>query len=826
MKLRNKIFSIGLAMLFVISTLVVALPSVEAQSTRATFPYIGATPNPVNVGGETLIHLGITEPTRAGDGWVDMTVTVTKPDGTNQTLGPFKTDSTGGTGTVFVPAVAGNYTLVTHFPEQEYRGVIYKASTSEPLIVEAIEGTIDYYPGFALPTEYWSRPIDANIREWYTLAGSWLVATPENKFVPYNDGPETAHVLWVKPLTHGGTVGGDVGMEISMNQGPVAFETGDAYEGKWQSRFIVAGVLIYAHHTSIRPLEYTAVDLHTGEILWTRVFGANLTISMAQLFYWQSYNYMGTYAYLWCTSGSTWYAYDVTDGSLRWTITNVPSGTTITGDNGEIYRYSYSSSTRRFTLWNMSALISMEGSFIGFGGPSPKTIDAGGSNPSSTAQRRAWAMNFTFPEGTYPGSISKVYLEDRIIGTQLNNQVVRMWGISLEPGCEGLMLFNNTYTPPAYWYEGNVTVSGFGGGWMAWSQEDKTAVLWLKETREHYAFSLDTGKYMWGPTEKQHYLDSVDDSASDVRNIAYGKLYCASVGGHVYAYDIKTGERIWDYAAEEPYTEFLWSNNWWMKPLFITDGKIYVGHTEHSANMPFPRGAPFICLNATTGEEIWRVDGMFRQTRWGGRAIIGDSIIATMDTYDQRIYAIGKGPSALTAEAPMSGVKLGDSVIIRGTVTDISPGTRDAAIAMRFPNGVPVVADECQSEWMPYVYKQFTKPNNATGVPVTISVIDANNNYRTIGTAISDATGFYTFNWEPDIEGQFTVYANFGGSEAYYGSMAATSFVVDAAPATPSPQPTQEPSAADLYFVPAVIGIIIAIIIVGLVLALLIRKRE
>ena len=185
-------------------------------------------------------------------------------------------------------------------------------------------------------------------------------------------------------------------MEISMNQGPVAFETGDAYEGKWQSRFIVAGVLIYAHHTSIRPLEYTAVDLHTGEVLWTRVFGANLTISMAQLFYWQSYNYMGTYAYLWCTSGSTWYAYDATDISLRFTITNVPSGTT-TGDNGEI-SYSYSSS-QRHTLRNMSALISMEKLY--WIGAVTGTIDAGGTNPSSQL-RDAWALNCTLPEGTCP----------------------------------------------------------------------------------------------------------------------------------------------------------------------------------------------------------------------------------------------------------------------------------------------------------------------------------------------------------------------------------------------------------------------------------------
>ena len=78
----------------------------------------------------------------------------------------------------------------------------------------------------------------------------------------------------------------------------------------------------------------------------------------------------------------------------------------------------------------------------------------------------------------------------------------------------------------------------------------------------------------------------------------------------------------------------------------IADDKIYLGTVEHSAENPLPRGAPQVCVNASNGAEIWRVNGMFRDTRWGGNGIIGDSIIATMDTYDQRVYAIGKGPTA------------------------------------------------------------------------------------------------------------------------------------------------------------------------------------
>ncbi len=106
---------------------------------------------------------------------------------------------------------------------------------------------------------------------------------------------------------------------------------------------------------------------------------------------------------------------------------------------------------------------------------------------------------------------------------------------------------------------------------------------------------------------------------------------------------------------------------------------------EHSAEQPLPRGAPQVCVNASNGAEIWRVNGMFRNTRWGGNGIIGDSIIATMDTYDQRIYAIGKGPTEVTVDVPGAGLISGQSVMIRGSVTDISPGTETYAIKCASP---------------------------------------------------------------------------------------------------------------------------------------------
>jgi hypothetical protein len=126
---------------------------------------------------------------------------------------------------------------------------------------------------------------------------------------------------------------------------------------------------------------------------------------------------------------------------------------------------------------------------------------------------------------------------------------------------------------------------------------------------------------------------------------------------------------------------------------------------------------------------------------------------------------------------------------------------------------------------MLYVYKQFDRPANVDGVTVSLDVIDANGNYRNIGTTTADSNGFYSFNWTPDIEGKYTLFATFMGSKAYYASYAQTAFAVtEGAPTT---QPTQPPgtSMVDQYFLPAVIGIILTIIIVGLILLFALRKH-
>jgi hypothetical protein len=78
--------------------------------------------------------------------------------------------------------------------------------------------------------------------------------------------------------------------------------------------------------------------------------------------------------------------------------------------------------------------------------------------------------------------------------------------------------------------------------------------------------------------------------------------------------------------------------------------------------------------------------------------------------------------------------------------------------------------------WMEYLYMQQPKPTNATGVEVRLDVLDANGNYRTIGTATTDLSGAFSYAWQPDIPGKYTIYATYVGSKSYGSSSAETHY--------------------------------------------------
>jgi protocatechuate 3,4-dioxygenase beta subunit len=211
---------------------------------------------------------------------------------------------------------------------------------------------------------------------------------------------------------------------------------------------------------------------------------------------------------------------------------------------------------------------------------------------------------------------------------------------------------------------------------------------------------------------------------------------------------------------------------------------------------------------------------------WSTSPFIADGYLLDENTYSGTIYCFGKGQTAMQVSAPDTAVDLGQEIVIKGTILDKSPGQIDYAGNKLNTDGTPAIADQFMTNWMAYLYQQKPKPTNATGVTVNLAVIDANNNYRTIGTTTSDITGAFSYVWQPDIAGKYTLIATFPGSEAYYSSSTETAFAVTEPPGSTT-QPTAQPvSLADAYFLPMIISMIIGfVVVVGLLLLLLLRKR-
>jgi len=807
---KTKLSTIALILTLTISAILVILPATVAQEEPIrvnSWPYCNAMPNPQQVNHPTLIHVGSEWPLPTLEyAWEGLTVELTKPDGTVEILGPYATDGTGGTGATFTPTQIGTYTLRTHFPEQVNPdvstgffqatappGAILEEGWSPPVTLIVQEDPITIFPEQSLPDEYWTRPIDDQLWSWSSIAGNWLGdqvsmdASPpaQTLYADYNDyAPETGHILWTKPITMGGLAGGQMG-----NQG---FDQGDAYEPKWTGAVIIGGKVFYNQFetTGGTSLEQrvVAVDLHTGEELWNKILaspdGTVVTLSFGQVFYFEGYNQHGVFDFLWGTSRSTWHAFDPISGRWVYSMEGVPSGTRVYGPNGEIFIYTVNTRNGYMTMWNSSRVV-VPAAIISSGSYNPQGHIYDAEDVASAIE---W--NVTIPTGL-PGSVDKVR-EGIILGTDfdkysLSYDTLAMWAISIEPGHEGTLLYNKTWSTPIN--VGHYDVQDAGA-------EDDVFCVSVKESRQHYGFRLSTGEELWGPTEPpQHYTDIWGYASSNSwDNIYDGKYFSGNYGGQVICRNVTTGETLWIHNVTDYYAENLHNNRWRFRPAFFADGKLYIENTEHNPFDPQHRGAPFACIDLETGEEIFRIP--YRGSEWSSTPIIGDSIIAMYNEYDQRIYAIGKGPSSTTVEAPLTGVPQGTSVTIRGTVMDVSPGTEDAILKFRFPNGVPAMADEHMTDWMLYVYNQFDCPTDVEGVEVFVKIQDPNGDYFS-ETVITDRNGLFSMMWSPTIVGEYHVTVLFEGSESYYASQATTSFVVDQALDTGYQGPSVDDIAAE-----------------------------
>ena len=277
----------------------------------------------------------------------DYTLTITKPDGKIETqTWPVIGDTTGVQYYRYTPDQVGNYTFVFNYPGQTYTwtsstvganiaytGDVYTAANATKTIAvqqDPIPGTIDSYP---LPTEYWTRPIEGQNTYWYTIASNWLGSpyilgagaawTIPGAYQPDGIAPNSAHIMWTKPLEYGGIVGGND--TAVLGEG---FFNGISYQTRFANPIIIQGTLFYVEPWGNAGTggAYVAVDLQTGQEQWrinTTATGINFTPSFGYLYSLENPNQHGVLpnGLLMASAsvtgqGTVWRGYDPKSGVL------------------------------------------------------------------------------------------------------------------------------------------------------------------------------------------------------------------------------------------------------------------------------------------------------------------------------------------------------------------------------------------------------------------------------------------------------------------------------------------------------------------------------
>ncbi|MGD0451163.1 MAG: PQQ-binding-like beta-propeller repeat protein [Candidatus Bathyarchaeia archaeon] len=849
---KNKTLAIAIALLL---TLSIATPIFSLQTVSAhtppwqikTYAFIDANPDPIGIGQTAFITFGIDKVPNTvsgayGDRWTTLTVTVTDPTGKVTTLSGFTADDTGFSHTTFVPDKLGNYTFVCNFPGQtltganppptgngpvaQYIGDVYLPSTSNTATMTVTNEPASMVPFNPLPTTYWQRPINMMNSNWNTISGNWLGdftyvnaglgynATTD--FDPYIQLPNSAHVLWTTPLAPGGLIGGEFGATAHSN-----FYSTAQYECKYLA-VIIDGVLYYTFtpDASTDKQGLIAQNLKTGAILWHR-YDINGTLARGQIFNYISPNQYGGHAYLWTTTMSM---YDAVTGNWILDVANsTTSGLFVSqqtpddiadGTLLEYYINTTVASSPTLCMWNSTRCINTGPT--GTGDPNTWMYRPTTGNKIDFKYGIQWSAPIATNISGNPISLSLSGAQSSgSIGISGNTVVMSYattgnweeWqvdaGYSLTDGHQE-WLVNRTVTD----WTRVVTYTTGEGHYIEMNNEDQTITVFNADTGAQVCVCKFPTNTIWG------YFSAYRPVGG------YGMIYDATFDGHCYAWNATTGALVWNWWAGPAGYNTVY-NSWPFKTVeLVADGKVYL-NGGHTYNPPLFRGSHAYALDAFNGSVVWSVNSFCESN--SPVVAAADGVITLPNAYDNLLYAYGTGRSATTVDAPSAAITLGSSLVIRGTVTDQSPGQTCLGIPAA---GTPAISDASMGDWMNYLYGQQPIPTNATGVPVSLDVIDANNNFRHIGDVTSDITGTFSFQYTPDIPGKYTVIASFPGSESYYASSAESSFAVDLGP-TQAPTATAVTGLAtssDVMYIG--VAIIVIIIIIGVVLAVLMMRKR
>jgi hypothetical protein len=299
---------------------------------------------------------------------------------------------------------------------------------------------------------------------------------------------------------------------------------------------------------------------------------------------------------------------------------------------------------------------------------------------------------------------------------------------------------------------------------------------------------------------------------------SYGGNIISNQYDGVVAYNWTNGKISWWYKdkAEYPYeTPFGDNNPWFTGNTRIADGVIYTHNTEHSPSQPIMRGLKLHAINATTGEGIWNITGNMAP------GAVADGYLTGSDSYNGYMYVFGRGKSATTVTAPDVVVSKGTGVVIKGTVVDMSPAQP----------GTPAVSKDSMATQMEYLHMQHPIDSlnhnvQMTGVPVTLTAIDSNNNVVNIGSVTTSAYfGTFELAWTPPNEGTYRIIASFAGDDSYGSSSAATALLVGPVAAVPETAQTVVPDYT-MTIVYAAIAIIIAVVLAVAIVGILVLRKK
>jgi hypothetical protein len=816
------------------------------------------------------------------------TVNVIKPDGTNDTM-QVVSDPVGSAYVLYTYTEVGTYTWQVIFPQYVLTGYptpgnvpptsanvgdIMLAAQSAPSYTTVQQEPLPKYPETPIPEDYWTRPIYENNRLWYTLAGQWLgsyanvlgstanyVATP---------GPASAHVLWTTSYWSGGIA--DAHLAGAETEG---YYNGQSYESFGTVSIILEGKLYIQIQTPPRIGQWV-IDLYTGEkIAFKNTTGTisysgsfdysgslpNGAYNYGQILYEDTPNQHGALPYLWDSSTGTsgvWDMYDGYSGNYICSIANVSS-------SGTMYRDGYggicfvnivnvgtsANPSYRLQIWNTTEAIWWKPQYGTAGGKT--LLDGSKTEPTSTSNTYwMWRpdLNYTF-DGRYGFSAnvtidnplepnrSPIYnmtysilrvIPDKyiIIGTDGRNDARGavqgfLRAISLETPTLGQTLWTTKFTPPAAVdaYPNNTYI-----GYQVTDAVELCQVVpeenmfYFREriTGNRWGYNMTTGEQVWKNAEPENGWNyyGLGDNYYD------GKLISWGYAGVLYGYDARTGELLYNWTAP---SEGEGESPYWHTTMYLaciaSNGIGYCYTSEHSVNSPIRRDANIWAVNLTSGELIWKMSA------WALSPKVADGRLLFLNSVDNQIYCYGRGPSKTTVSAPQTISALGNGVMITGTVTDQSPsGRHNVAGSLDFSlKDTPAISDADQETWMEYLFQGNTKPANAKGVEVTLATIDPNGNYYEIGKTTSDMNGNYGMAFNPEVPGSYQIIASFAGSNAYGPSSGTTYMAVGEAAPTAAPTAQPSTSVADMYLLPGIVGIIIAIIVIGLVIILVLRRK-